>query len=1037
MMMRTMGFFTTIFCLLFILGSSGLAQNKATVKSSTFGQVNARHLGPAMMSGRVTSIDALQSDPLLMYIGTASGGLWKSTNGGVIVKPVFDKHTLSIGVVTIDQQRPDTVWVGTGESWTRNSVSIGTGIYKSTDGGAKWKLMGLEKSERISRIIIHPENPDIVFVAVLGHLWGASEERGLYKTEDGGKSWNKILYVDENTGCSDLDMDPENPDVLFAGMWTFRRTAWDFNSGGPGSGLYKSTDGGASWEILKTGLPAGEKGRIAVRISPADPDRVFAIVESDKTALYGSKDKGANWEMLNQTPIIAERPFYFCKIIPDPVDTGRLYKPGLDLNVSEDGGRKFRNTAFAGGNIHADVHDVWISESDHRYMYAATDGGVYVSNDYGSSWRHLRNLPVAQFYKVSVDMEKPYNVYGGLQDNGSWSAPSRSYGGIQNHDWQVFGIGDGFSVHTDRDDHNIVYWQMQGGLFGQTDKRYQSMRLIAPLETEESGKLRFNWDAAISMSPTKNSVYVGAQYLFKSTDQGSSWSRISPDLTTNDPAKQQQAESGGLTVDNSTAENHTTIYCIAESALDENLIWVGTDDGNLQVTRDGGKTWTNTVSNIPGLPPNTWCSSVYPGRFDKGTAYATFDGHRNDDITPYVFKTADYGVTWKSLAIEGISSYCYKILEDPVNPDLLFLGTEFGLFISLDGGEQWAQFKNDLPNVSVMDMVIHPRENDLVLGTHGRGIYIIDDISLFRQLTEEVLASDFVFLDQRAPVPMVVAGPDWPGRDDEFSGANPGSAIPVTFYMKKKDLFGNMTMEVFDMQDNLLTELPLVTRTGINQVYWVPTQKPPRAPLSDAMPFQMQIALMGGGMSYPAGDYKVKVTKGEEVFEKVITIYNNPDEPYTAEDRQVKRELLQKVYDLLEELAYLDRRVNDVRKGLEGLNEQQGISASVKKKAAALSVSLDDVRERLLVTDYGDLRGDARLRENVGFLYGTIAFYGGKPTQVQMDQTIFLDKRVKAMDAEVDRLFSDSLTGINKELARAGKEEIAITSREAFDAEKK
>ncbi len=449
--------------------------------------------------------------------------------------------------------------------------------------------------------------------------------------------------------------------------------------------------------------------------------------------------------MLNQTPTIAERPFYFCKIIPDPVDTSRVYKPGLNLNVSEDGGKKFRSTSFAGGNIHADVHDLWISENDPRYMYAGTDGGVYVSNDYGSSWRHMRNLPVSQFYKVSVDMEKPYNVYGGLQDNGSWSAPSRSYGGIRNHDWQNFGIGDGFSVHTDSEDHNIVYWQMQGGLFGQTDKRYQSMRLIAPMETEETGKLRFNWDAAISMSPTKNSVYVGAQYLFKSTDQGSSWTRISPDLTTNDPDKQQQAESGGLTVDNSTAENHTTIFCIAESALDENLIWVGTDDGNLQVTRDGGKVWTNTVANIPGLPPNTWCSSVYPGRFDKGTAYATFDGHRNDDFTPYVYKTTDYGVTWTSIASEKITSHCYKILEDLVNPDLLFLGTEFGLFISVDGGEQWAQFKNDLPNVSVMDMVIHPREHDLVLGTHGRGVYIIDDISPFRQLTQEVLGSDFVF----------------------------------------------------------------------------------------------------------------------------------------------------------------------------------------------------------------------------------------------------------------------------------------------------
>jgi len=757
------------------------AQTAAKISSSSFGHIQARNIGPAQMSGRVTCIDALQSNPNYLFIGTASGGLWKSTNGGVIVKPVFDKHTQSIGAVTLDQNHPDTVWVGTGEPWTRNSVSVGTGVYKTTNGGDRWKLMGLENSERISRIVIHPENPDVVYVAALGHLWGPNEERGVFMTEDGGSTWEKVLYVDENTGCSDLDIDPEDPNILYAGMWTFRRTAWDFYSGGSGSALYKSSDGGKTWKQLETDLPMSEKGRISVRVSPADPSIVFSVIEWDSTALYRSNDKGQSWTMMNQTPTIAERPFYFNLIIPDPVDPERVYKPGLYVNVSTDGGAMFRNTAFAGGAIHPDIHALWISKSDHRFMYAGTDGGVYISNDYGSSWRHMRNLPVSQFYKVSVDMEKPYNVYGGLQDNGSWSGPSRSYGGVENYDWQGFGIGDGFSVHTDKDDHNIVYWQMQGGLFGQTDLRYQSMRLIAPMETEETGKLRFNWDAAISMSPVNNTVYVGAQYLFKSNDRGNSWTKISPDLTTNNPEKQQQATSGGLTIDNSTAENHTTIFCISESALDANLIWVGTDDGNLQVTQDGGKTWNNTVANISGLPANAWCTSVYPSRFDKGTAYATFDGHRNNDLSPYLFKTIDYGKTWTSLASMNIKSYCHKVLEDLENPELLFLGTEFGLYISVDGGQNWAQFKNELPNVSVMDMVIHPREHDLVLGTHGRGVYIIDDISPFRQLSPEVLDADFVFLDERDPVPMVVAGPSWTGFDDVYVGRNPSSAIPITF----------------------------------------------------------------------------------------------------------------------------------------------------------------------------------------------------------------------------------------------------------------
>jgi len=1023
-------------CLLSIFWYSGHAQTKIKVKSSTFGQLQARHLGPALMSGRITSLDALQSNPLHMYIGTANGGVWKSTNGGVIVKPVFDKHTLSIGALCIDQNRPDTVWVGTGEPWTRNSVSIGTGIYKTTDGGARWKAMGLENTERISRIIIHPQNPEIVYVAALGHLWGPNEERGLFKTEDGGKSWEKILYVDEHTGCSDFDLDPEHPEILYAGMWTFRRRAWDFYSGGSGSGLYKSTDGGETWKELTADLPEGEKGRISVRVSPAHPEYVFSIIEADQTALYRSMDRGESWEMLNKTEIAAERPFYFNLIYPDPVDTSRVYKPGFYLNVSEDGGRKFRNTSFAGGAIHPDFHALWVSEKDNRYIYAGTDGGVYVSNDYGSSWRHFRNLPVAQFYKVSVDMEKPYNVYGGLQDNGSWCAPSSSYGGIQNHDWQEFGIGDGFSVHTDKEDHNIVYWQMQGGLFGQTDKRFQSMRLIAPMETEESGKLRFNWDAAISMSPNSNTVYVGAQYLFKSTDQGSSWHRMSPDLTTNDPDKQQQDESGGLTVDNSTAENHTTIFCIAESALDEKLIWVGTDDGNLQVTRDAGASWTNTVSNIQDLPPNTWCSSVYPSRFDKGTAYATFDGHRNDDITPYVYKTTDYGASWKSLADEQIASYCHKILEDLVNPDLIFLGTEFGLYISLDGGDQWALFKNELPMVPVVDMVIHPREHDLVLGTHGRGVYIIDDISPLRQLNQEVLASEFVFLDQRVPVPQVVAGPGWPGKDDEFNARNPRSAIPITFFMKKKHLIGKMGMEIFDMEDKLLTEIPMVTRTGINQVYWAPVQKPPRTPKSEAMPFHMQIALMGGGMQYPAGEYKVKVSKGDNVFEKAIQVYDNPDEPYSPEDRTARLELQKRGFDLLEDLAYADRRINEVRTGMEKAINEPGISSSTKKKANELLTALEDARDRLLVTQYGDLRGDARLREEVGFLYGTISFYEGRPTQVQYDRMDLLEVKVRAMEEEVNELSGDSLKSINKSLTKADLDPIAVTSREVFDAEK-
>ena len=1031
--MRTVYYILAVLCLNVFSWNFGTAQ--VTVTSNTFGALKARNIGPALMSGRVTSIDALQDDPRLVYIGTASGGLWKSTNGGVKVKAVFDKHTQSIGAVCIDQAHPDTVWAGTGESWTRNSVSIGTGVYKSTNGGERWKNMGLETTERIARIIIHPENSDIVYVAVLGHLWGPNQERGVYKSTDGGETWNKVLYVDENTGCSDIDIDPDNPDILYAGMWQFRRRAWDFNSGGPGSGLYKSSDGGETWEQLTNDLPEGEKGRIAVRVSPASPNIVYALIESENTALYRSRDHGASWVLQNSSTMIGERPFYFTLIIPDPLDTNRIYKPGwTTLSVSRDGGKTFRTSFHTGGAVHADHHALWISKKDPEYMYLGTDGGAYVTNDQGSSWRHFRNLPVSQFYHVSVDMQKPYHVYGGLQDNGSWSAPSRAPGGIRNYHWQEYGMGDGFSVFADREDPNIIYWQLQGGVFARDNKKTRTRKYIFPYEDENSGKLRFNWDAAISMSPNDNTIYIGAQYVYKSVNRGDTWDQISPDLTTNDPEKQKQDESGGLTIDNSTAENHCTITCIAESAMDKQIIWAGTDDGNLQVSQDGGNTWLNVSGNVPGLPSNTWCSSIYPSRFDRGTAYATFDGHRSDDISSYVFKTSNYGNTWVSLADENIKAHCYKILEDLVNPDLLFVGSEFGLFISVDGGQSWAQFKGDLPNVSVMDMVIHPRDHDLVLGTHGRGVYIIDDIIPLRQLTNEILESDLVFLDQRPNVPMSVTGPVWPGFDDEYVGRNPLSTIPITFYMKKRHIFGKMSIEVFDRDDHRIAELASVSTKGINKTYWAPYMRFPRMPKSDVfLPIMVQVFM--AMPEYPPGEYKVKITKGEDVYESSVQVNENSDWKFSSEDKELRREKMMEGYQLLEDLAYVDRRLNDVREQIPLIMEKMATSASLKKKFDALSKALEDVREGLLVTKVGDLRGEQRLREKVAAVYGSIAAYPGKPTDSQIRRLEMLTGNVRAMEAEVNDIFAVNLEDINTALEKSGHENVKITSREEFDAE--
>jgi len=1000
------------------------------INSNTFGGLEARHIGPAVMSGRITCIDALASDPRTVWVGSASGGLWRSTNGGVKFKPVFDEYTMSIGAVAITQTHPDTVWVGTGEPWTRNSVSVGTGIYKTTDDGATWKNKGLKDSERIARIVIHPGDPNTVYVAALGHLWGPNEERGVFKTTDGGETWKKVLYVDANTGCSDITIDPGNPNILFAGMWEFRRKAYHFNSGGPGSGLYKSTDGGETWTKITTGLPAGNLGRISVAISPVNTDIVYALIEAKASGLYRSDDKGVSWKIVNKTLAMGERPFYFSQIYPDPVDTFRVYKPSYVLNVSEDGGEKFREAYIDGGSVHVDHHAFWIAPGNNKILYLGTDGGLYISNDQGSSFLRANNLPVSQFYKVSVDMERPYNVYGGLQDNGSWVGPSRSVNGIENSDWNYVGFGDGFSVFPDKGNHDIVYFQYQGGNYY---RRYISTgeeKLIKPFKEKTTEDLRFNWDAAIAFSPRFNTMYVGAQYLYRSENRGDTWERISPDLSTDDPLKQKQEESGGLTIDNSTAENHCTIIAIAESPLNTKLIWVGTDDGNIQVTKDGGKNWSNVVSNISGLPPNTWCSSVCPGRFAEGTCYVTFDGHRNDNKTPYVYKTTDYGQTWTSLADANITSYCYKIIEDLDNPNLLFLGTEFGLFISIDGGKVWAQMKGNLPNVSVMDMVIHPREHDLVLATHGRGIIIIDDITPLRHLSEEVLRSDLAFLESRPYTMSTFGGRASEVNDDEFVGRNPANAVNIVYYLSKRHIFGDMSIEIYDSLGNKIKSLPAGKRKGINRVIWTPTRKPPRVPQSNVLSAEAIF-----GPPFPPGDYTVMVLKGDSIYKTTISILHDPYSPHSQEDQDLEILKVNEAYDLLENLAYLDRRLTDAIQQSAALATDPAVSSSLKKKITAFSDELTAIRKKLLVTKVGDIRGEQQLREKVSELYSAIGNYRGRPTQSQIDRLADLQGEAGKMKADVDDIFTKYLASINQQIEKIKLKPIKITTREAFDAE--
>ena len=963
------------------------AQEDLKLDSSTLGGLRARSLGPAVMGGRIAAIDGTADSPATVYVGTASGGVWKSTDHGTTFKPVFDEHIQSIGAVTIDPSKPSTVWVGTGESWVRNSVSVGDGVYKTTDGGATWTNVGLRDTEHISRIAVDPKKPDTVFVCATGHLWSSNEERGVFRTTDGGKTWKKVLYVDADTGCADISMDPGEPQILYAGMWQFRRQPDFFNSGGPGSALYRSTDGGETWAKLKNGLPAGPLGRIAVAVAPSRPSTVYAVVEAKKTALYRSDDLGQNWREMNDSFNIQVRPFYFAHIVVDPKDHNRVYKPGYMLTFSDDGGKTFSNSGVGGSAVHPDHHALWIHPKDPAMMIAGTDGGIYQSFDRAQRWRHLNVLPVSQFYHVNFDMDTPYNVYGGLQDNGTWMGPSQAAGGITNHAWRVLGGGDGFAVATDSVDPDVVYLESQGGRIVRTRRSTGETKEIYPYATKAESKLRFNWNTPIYTSPTrKGTVYIGAQSLMRSSDGGESWERISPDLTTNDQKSQRQLESGGLSIDNSSAENYTTIITISESPKNPDVIWVGTDDGNVQVTRDGGKSWTNVVKNVTGVPARTWVSRVEASHFDDNTAYVTFDGHRTGDMKPYAYRTRDGGKTWESLATGDVRGFAHVIREDLVNPNLLFLGTEYGLYMSLDAGKSWAHFKESFPPVPVYDVKLHPRDGDAILGTHGRGIYVIDDLTPLRALTPEALQKDVVMLPSRASVLKIPSYGGHSEGDDLYSSGELGEFASISYYLKKRHIVGDSKVEIYDADNKLVATMPAGKRRGINRVDWAMRLPPPKMPAGSAIVFSGGSFL---GPRAPAGTYTVKFLKGKETHTSTLELVADSRTKYTAEDRAVQQKSVRRLYDMIGEFTALTENVDKMRK--------EAKTPAAKKKLDALYASLTSTR------DGGWLSGEEQLRERLGMLYGAINLYDGRPTESQLAEIEQLAEELEKKKREVPK----------------------------------
>lgn len=1027
----------SVFTLLSALCLAASAQAPAPVKydSGTISGLPARNIGSATMGGRIAAIDAVdENGKITVFVGSASGGVWKSINGATTFKPVFDREPVqSIGAVTIDPSNHKNVWVGTGESWTRNSVSIGNGVYKSTDGGENWTNVGLKDSEHIARILIDPKDSNTVYACATGHLWNDNDERGVYKTTDGGTTWKKVLAgANGSTGCAMLATSPQEPKTLYASMWDFRRQGWTFRSGGPGSGLFKSTDGGDHWtEIAPSnsqGLPEKPYGRIALAVAPSKPNVVYAMIESKQSALYRSDDAGKNWKKLDASQFMVWRPFYFANLIVDPKNENKLFKVDLVLLVSVDGGHSFSSTA----NTHGDNHTVWINPNNTNQIYAGDDGGFWSSVDGGTRWARAWNLPTAQFYHVSVDNANPYHVYGGLQDNSTWVGDSSYPGGVSNSRWEnVFG-GDGFWAFEDPADPNYIYAEAQGGEIGRVNRHTLSGQGIKPQPQYNEKKLHFNWNTPIHLSPNeKGTIYIGAQFLFRSRDHGQSWERISPDLSTNDPEKQKQEESGGITVDNSAAEMHTSIYSISESPKNGQVIWAGTDDGNLQITRDGGKHWTNVVDKVPNLGKNSWVSTVTASRFNEGTAYATFDRHTFGDMKPYLYRTTDFGNTWAPLVSDasGVTGYAHIITEDTVDSNLLFLGTEFGLWISIDGGQQWAQYKGSgFPAVAVRDIVIQQRENDLVLATHGRGIWIIDDISSLRSLTPDLMAKDAVLLDSTS-IQYLNANGGWAEGDATFSGPSRTTDAFITYYQKSRHIFGDMKIDIIDPDGKVVDTIAGSKHRGLNRATWSMRLKPPTVPPAASAAFGAAT-----GPRVLPGTYTVKMTKGDKVYTSKLKLVLDPRATYNEQDRRQQFDLTMKLYKMMARMSFAVDSMVNLRDTATARAAKLPAKDALRASVQQLAQQVDALRSKIVATkEGGAITGEERIREYLTSVYGDVNNYDGKPTNSQVERTDALGHELEDVMKELDQLTAKQLPVINSGLQKKKLEPIQPLTQQQWE----
>jgi len=1038
----------------FVVNLAGQPSIDAAIKNLKF-----REIGPATMGGRVDDVAVVERDPRIVYVGLAGGGLWKTTNAFTTWHPIFDNEPVSsIGAVAVAPSDPSVVWVGTGEANNRQSSSWGNGVYRSLDAGITWQHMGLADTHHIGRIVIHPHNPNIVYVAAPGHLWGANHERGIFKTTDGGKTWAQVLYINDDTGGNDIAIDPESPETLYASTYQHRRTAAGYNGGGPESAIYKTTDGGATWNKLSNGLPHGDTGRIAFDIYRRDSNIVYALVEHAQGGVFRSEDKGATWASVGTTN---PRPSYFSQIRVDPNNDQRIWVAGSSIMSSDDGGKTFRAaTLGTGGGVygshHEDYHAIWIDPANSAHMIAGNDGGPLATWDAGKTWAIFPTAAIGQFYGISYDFKRPYNICGGLQDNDSWCGPSVSFvlRGISNEEWLKVGGGDGMWSHIDPEDPDTIYAESQDGNLTRRDLRSQQSKPIRPREENETvPRYRFQWTSPFLVSQFDNKViYLGGNYLFKSADRGDSWKKLGPDLTTGAdrnkiPIMGKLPSRDTLSL-NDGVQSFPCISALSESPVRAGVLWAGTDDGNLQVTRNDGETWKNVVANVPGVPKGTYVARVVASKYGDGTAFVAFDGHRGNDFTPYLFLTTDFGEHWTDIS-EGLprnNGTLHAVAEHFRNPNLLFAGTEFGLFVSFDRGKHWRELKNNLPRVPVDDIQIHPRENDLILGTHGRSIWILDDITALEHLTDQVLTSEVYLFDARPAL-------EWHLMDSKtfighafFVAANPPYGALIDYYLKAKPEHpADLKITLLDTDGKVVRELrDLPHEAGLNRAAWDLRSDPPSPPAEGEGRGGRGGGGGGGGrggggrgVMVEPGEYTIRMALGASQVTKKVFVEQDLRVNLTPEERSQRSRAITELFGMANDADAFQRQFTALRTAVTALRDTwkrpggPRISDTVQKALDELDKKMSAI-EKPPAGRGGGPPGEyvpPPVSQRITTLLNAVDSYAFPPTSEQLAEIPRLRSEMTDVDARIRHLIDEDLTSVNKLMNDAGVPHISVADQ--------